>query len=510
MFVQSMNVQGVLKNDEVISRFFRISMELCVELVHRLLVEGQNQHSKNPIDIRQQCFHYLDAYAQLCVQMIKQSSGNQLIGNTGSETSAKISLLNKILSIIVSVAINDQEIKQQEFQHLPYFRVLILMFMELILNPSNLGLPINAMGLGIAQYEQIASEIQFPVLSAFSQALHNLRPSKCPSFAFAWLNFLGHRIFMEKSLSGFPPGAQTKGWAMYAMLLADVIRFQAPFLRNVEMLPSIDMLYKGTLKILLILLHDFPEFLCEYCYQLVDNIPCNAIQMRNLVLSAFPRTMRLPDPFTPHLKIDQLPEISQPPRGVQTLQNLISQIPFKKDLDSYLRTRSPVTFLTELRSYLQQMPPMAAQTGSHIGSNNYNVSLMNALVLYVGQMAIQAISSKNLNITAIAHTPHMDIFQNLAVSLDSEGRYLFLNAIANQLRYPNSHTHYFSCCLLYLFAESNTEQTQEQITRVLLERLVVNRPHPWGLLVTFIELIKNPTFKFWNHEFVRCAPEIEK
>lgn len=45
------------------------------------------------------------------------------------------------------------------------------------------------------------------------------------------------------------------------------------------------------------------------------------------------------------------------------------------------------------------------------------------------------------------------------------GRYLFLNAIANQLRYPNSHTHYFSCTLLYLFAEANSEAIQEQITR---------------------------------------------
>lgn len=34
------------------------------------------------------------------------------------------------------------------------------------------------------------------------------------------------------------------------------------------------------------------------------------------------------------------------------------------------------------------------------------------------------------------------------------------------------------------------EIAQEQITRVLLERLIVNRPHPWGLLITFIELIK--------------------
>ena len=141
--------------------------------------------------------------------------------------------------------------------------------------------------------------------------------------------------------------------------------------------------------------------------------------------------------------------------------------------------------------------------------------------------------------------------QNLAVDMDTEGRYLFLNCITNQLRYPNSHTHYYSCCLLYLFAEANTEAIQEQITRfgrivisrgvilamiitaihgifdtflfylfnllfillpsvrVLLERLIVNRPHPWGLLITFIELIKNPTFKFWTHEFVHCAPEIQ-
>ena len=49
----------------------------------------------------------------------------------------------------------------------------------------------------------------------------------------------------------------------------------------------------------------------------------------------------------------------------------------------------------------------------------------------------------------------LDIFQSLIVDLDTEGRYLFLNAVANQLRYPNTHTHYFSFILLYLFAESN-------------------------------------------------------
>lgn len=70
--------------------------------------------------------------------------------------------------------------------------------------------------------------------------------------------------------------------------------------------------------------------------------------------------------------------------------------------------------------------------------------------------------SKNLvpNMTTIVHCSHMDIFQNLIVDLDHEGRYLFLNAVANQLRYPNSHTHYFSCTLLYLFVEANSEAIQ--------------------------------------------------
>lgn len=69
--------------------------------------------------------------------------------------------------------------------------------------------------------------------------------------------------------------------------------------------------------------------------------------------------------------------------------------------------------------------------------------------------------------TTIVHCSHMDIFQNLIVDLDHEGRYLFLNAVANQLRYPNSHTHYFSCTLLYLFVEANSEAIQVSLAAVL-------------------------------------------
>lgn len=85
---------------------------------------------------------------------------------------------------------------------------------------------------------------------------------------------------------------------------------------------------QGTLRVLLVLLHDFPEFLCEYHFELCNVVPPSCIQMRNLILSAFPRNMRLPDPFTPNLKVCACPCLL-PAAG-----NLYSLLP------AYRRTRS--------------------------------------------------------------------------------------------------------------------------------------------------------------------------
>jgi CCR4-NOT transcription complex subunit 1 len=90
-----------------------------------------------------------------------------------------------------------------------------------------------------------------------------------------------------------------------------MLKFMEPYLRSAKLSEPVRLLYKGTLRVLLVLLHDFPEFLCNHHFSLCDAIPPSCIQMRNLILSAFPRNMRLPDPFTANLKVDLLPEISQ-------------------------------------------------------------------------------------------------------------------------------------------------------------------------------------------------------
>ncbi|KAK9499689.1 hypothetical protein O3M35_002692 [Rhynocoris fuscipes] len=474
IFVHQMNCHGILKTDDLITRFFRLSTQMVVDLCYRYLPEV-NGSSANANAVRNKMFHTVDAYVKLISLLVKHSGDS-------TNTATKINLLNKVLGIVAGVLQHDHETHQTDFQQLPYQRIFVMLFLEL-----------NG-------HESVLEAISFQVLTAYFHTLHILRPAKSPGFAYAWLELVSHRLFLGRML-GLTP--QQKGWMMYAQLLCDLFKYLAPFLRNAELAKPVTVLYKGTLRVLLVLLHDFPEFLCDYHYGFCDVIPPNCIQMRNLILSAFPRNMRLPDPFTPNLKVDMLSEISNAPRVLSEYTLMIAPPSFKKELDTYLKARAPVTFLSDLRSNLQV---------SNEPGLRYNIQLMNALVLYVGTEAIAYIRKKALtpSMSTIAHSAHMDIFQNLAVDLDTEGRYLFLNAIANQLRYPNSHTHYFSCTLLYLFAEANTEAIQEQITRVLLERLIVNRPHPWGLLITFIELIKNPTYKFWNHEFVHCAPEIEK
>jgi len=470
-FVPQLHQYGILKTDDLITRFFKYCTEICVDITYRALQD----YAQSQREARTKCFPTIDAYCRLIALLVKHSGDN-------SNSVTKINLLNRVLGIIGTVVMKDHEYRATEFHQLAYHRMFVMLLLEL-----------NAP-------EPVLEAINFQILSCFANVFHDLRPFRAPGFSYAWLELIAHRTLMSKLLLNSP---QQKGWVLYHQLLIDLFQFLAPFLRNVELAKQTYLLYKGTLRVLLVLLHDFPEFLCDYHFSFCDVIPPNCIQMRNLILSAFPRNMRLPDPFTPNLKVDLLNDIAHPPRILTNFSQAIQPATFKRDLDSYLKTRAPVTFLSELRSHLQSMNEPGTR---------YNVPLMNALVLYVGTQAIAYIQSKSgaPSISTITHSSHMDIFQNLAVDLDTEGRYLYLNAIANQLRYPNSHTHYFSCTLLYLFAEANSEAIQEQITRVLLERLIVNRPHPWGLLITFIELIKNHNYKFWNHDFVHCAPEIEK
>ena len=103
--------------------------------------------------------------------------------------------------------------------------------------------------------------------------------------------------------------------------------------------------------------------------------------MRNLILSAYPKSMRPPDPFTPNLKVDLLPEITQPPKMAVAADSLLPR-PLQMEIDIFLHTRQNAAFPAELKNQFMLSLSESASTGSR-----YNISLMNALILYLGIQA---------------------------------------------------------------------------------------------------------------------------
>jgi CCR4-NOT transcription complex subunit 1 len=192
IFVQLMNQHGILKTDDLITRFFRMSTQMCVDLCYRALAEQNNA----PTLVRAKCFHTLDAYVRLITLLVKHS------GETAN-TVTKVNLLNKVLGIVAGVLLIDHDVRHTQFQQVPYHRIFIMLFLEL-----------NAP-------DAILENINFQVLHAYCNMLHILRPVKAPGFAYAWLEIVSHRVFMGRILAtnNQPNGNQKGIYTYYCYLL---------------------------------------------------------------------------------------------------------------------------------------------------------------------------------------------------------------------------------------------------------------------------------------------------
>ena len=80
----------------------------------------------------------------------------------------------------------DHEYRQNEFHQLAYHRMFVMLLLEL-----------NAP-------EAVLEGINFQILSCFANVFHDLRPSRAPGFAYAWLELIAHRTLMSKLLLNSP------------------------------------------------------------------------------------------------------------------------------------------------------------------------------------------------------------------------------------------------------------------------------------------------------------------
>lgn len=472
-FIHGLLNNEILTNPEQFKAFFELATEVSVnsfKLEHE--VRTRTQH---------ETYFAVDALATLIVKLIFKFE----------DITEGIEYFKSIIGVILVHYTDDHE-SRNNLNDRAYFRFFSSLLCVWADESSNTN-------------DSTCAKRDEEFYLTIGEVINGLQPMKYPGFTFSWVSLISHRMILPKLLEL----EDKKGYKIVIKFLTSLMKFQNHYYKDFQR-DILNVLFKAINRIFTGITHDYPEFLVDCHYQLITSIPRGYIQLKNIILSSTPKDVIVPDPFSQGLKVERLPEINDSPNiNYQPVEDLI-KIGLKKPVDNFLRIPTN-TLMKTIYNGLKLNHPREVDNNDYV---HYNVKLVNALVLHVG---ISAVSERAPNILKInTKSSQVSLLVDLINHGSLEFKYHVINAIANQLRYPNSHTHWFVSLILHFFnfnvwlTSANKLVMQELITRVLLERRLVSKPHPWGLTIVFTEILRNGEFKFFDLEFVKAAqPELK-
>lgn len=139
---------------------------------------------------------------------------------------------------------------------------------------------------------------------------------------------------------------------------------------------SMQAFYQGCLRMINMIRIDYPEFLVDFHFNLVNCLPEQCIQMRNLILSAHPSNVHEPDPFSKNLKIDLLNEIQQTPRILSNYESYLQLLGLKEDLENYTRTKNQ-SLINDICMKMERSEELLN------GTRRTNSNVIGAVVLFI-------------------------------------------------------------------------------------------------------------------------------
>ncbi|KAK5169697.1 CCR4-NOT core subunit cdc39 [Saxophila tyrrhenica] len=460
-FVRQMHDHRVLDDPNDAAMFIRTCLEMSSTQFNRA--------SNQPWVTQDAPYVYIDALAKLAAFMVVFQSPVD-----GEPQAHKGKSLDAIIRLVVLI-MNDHHNKQQErWNGRLYFRFFSSLLCELHDARQHLG----------------PQQVQ-DLMQVFALSLMVMQPKYFSGFTFSWLTLLGHRLFIPHMLAG--NGRSNGGWESYAKLLNVLFVTLGDFMNQQEAPAILPDFYRGVTRLVLVLHHDFAEFLLEHHVQLNSSIPPFCFQLHNIINSAVTRAIIAdqPDPFMPGLKVNRLEQIRQQPSINMSFEKTLAEAGIK---DAVQRCCGSEVASEEIETILTAIDRTPGTTGK--------ILLFNTISAYVGTKATSTSSSFS------AAAPPALLLARLLKELQPENRYYLITAMLNQVRYVNAHTHYFSTALQHFFTSGN-EDVQQAIMRAICERLGVPRPHPWGLIVMVLELVKNPAVNVFELGWMKEAKQVE-
>lgn len=480
-FVERLFQSGILTEPEKFELFFKSALEISTAA----FVTEHEIRSRT----QRETYLTVDCLALLIVRIILRFSK--------SHTADAIDYLKNILSIVVLVMTNEHEVSKTTWNERAYFKL----FSSICCGWCDASV----------FDEQATKHLDSEFFVTLGETLYSLQPIVYPGFTFAWISLISHRMFLPKVL-GLP---NHEGYGVAVKLFMALLKFQNIYSKDVVVHHDvINVCFKAINRLFAALAHDEPDFLIACHYQLVSAVLPSCTQLRNIILSATPKNVETVNPFASTGLVDSMPNSENAPEVFYSPMDDLSKVGLKKPTENFLRIPAPALMRSIYGGTKLNHPKELAEFGFDVVT--FNVKLINALILHIGMSAFEERVPANSNLLTFKSS-QTSLVIDLLNQGNTEFRYHVISAIVNQLRYPNSHTQWFASLALHLFGTESIWQSadiyleiQEIMTRVLLERQLVNRPHPWGLSLVLAEILRNSHYKFHSLPFVKsAAPEMK-
>lgn len=356
------------------AEFFRSCIDFCIDEYDTSIRTGAS--------IATNCYIPTDALAKMVMLLVRY----QVEEGPPAKQLDKVQYLDSLLSLVVSIFNHHTEVKGDSVCQKVYFR-----FFSSILYEFRL-------------VEDALAEFRDRILKIFANCFLTLQPAFFPMFTFHWVTLIAHRYFMPKLLT------TEAGQAVFTELFATLLDYLGMMLKQDHNAAGVTkVLHQGALRILLVIHHDFPGYLADWYFPLVDAVPPACTQIRNLILSALPLSVPdYPDPFASGTQISSVPGIKVDPK---VCGDVLASLR-KDDLQSILDTifaRNQSLSNDDINSVIDRIQ-MDTSSGIKV-----EASVINSLVLYTGMEAIKEGSNAPGNFDP--ESVHVELMSRLTVDL---------------------------------------------------------------------------------------------
>ncbi|KAK7698280.1 CCR4-NOT core subunit cdc39 [Diaporthe eres] len=467
-FVKQVNDTGSVRSKDDLLVLIRIALDSSVGQFENAITSG------NSID---DGYIWVNALVALVMAFVKSTGFDDT-----DPKSSPASLLASVWALATMVLNHHTRKRGELFNQRVFFR-----FFSQLLHESG------------AFFEQLGEPHKDEMLLKVAPLLSSLGPAMFPGFFYGWLGLIHHAAFLP-SIMDMEGEA---GWAPYTRLIQQLLEFVGEQLNTAQLPDVIHKPYEAAVKLLIILQHDYPQYLVANSSALLASIPPHCTQLINTIL--FASVSKMPDPMTAGL--DAAGNQSGPSHEGGNPTAFLQGIGLFDILNSALEKGPSEDAVAHMTHAITRGD---GRTGFGPALINANLGVIDAITAYIGKHAVQRAAAGQP-----AFEPGSSALVTLSMlvhELAAEPRHYLLLSMLNHLREPNADMEFFSKSLLEIFSHdlSDPEETEirEQIARVLLERLIGFWPQPWGLLITVVELVKNDKYMFFELPFIKQTPEV--